>query len=117
MNNKIVLYSCAILFGTFISSISQVFLKKSSQKVYSSKIKEYLNPLVIISYSIFICATLLSILAYKIIPLSLGPVLESTSYIYVTVFGVLIFKETINRKKMFALFLIIGGIVCFSIIG
>ena len=117
MNSKLLIYSCAILFGTFISSVSQVLLKKSAEKKYTNKIKEYLNPLVIFSYMIFVAATFLSIFAYKVVPLSLGPVLEATSYIYVTIFGVLIFKEEINAKKLIALFMIIAGIICFSIFG
>lgn len=117
MNSKLLIYSCAILFGTFISSVSQVLLKKSAEKKYTNKIKEYLNPLVIFSYMIFVVATFLSIFAYKVVPLSLGPVLEATSYIYVTIFGVLIFKEEINAKKLIALFMIIAGIICFSIFG
>ena len=55
--------------------------------------------MVIIAYGIFFAATILSIMAYKGIPLSMGPVLEATSYIYVTFFGVKIFKESINKKK------------------
>ena len=39
----------------------------------------------------FVGCTFLTMLAYKGIPLSLGPVLEATSYLYVTVFGVTIF--------------------------
>lgn len=53
-------------------------------KQYESKIKEYMNPLVIIAYIMFVGTTFLSIIAYKGIPLSMGPILEATSYIYVT---------------------------------
>ena len=56
-------------------------------------------------------ATLCSVIAYRGVPLSLGPVLEATSYIYVTIFGVKIFHEKVNRKKILALALIIAGIV------
>lgn len=117
MNRTIVTYSSFILFGTFISAISQVLLKKAAQREYGSKIKEYLNPLVIIAYTIFVLTTLLSILAYKGIPLSMGPVLEATSYIYVTIFGVKIFGEKITKKKIIALIMIIAGIMIYSIAG
>lgn len=116
MTKTVLLYSCFILFGTFISSVSQVILKKSAMKTYDSKIKEYLNFPVIFSYGVFVCATLLTILAYKEVPLSMGPVLEATSYIYVTIFGVTIFKEKINAKKICALALIIGGILVYSLL-
>ena len=115
MNTELLLYSLFILIGTFISSIAQVMLKKASQKEYSSPIREYLNPLVIFAYVIFFGSTFLSIFAYKVVPLSWGPILESTSYIYITVFGVIFFKEKINKRKILALGLIIVGIVVYSL--
>ena len=117
MNNQLILYSCFILFGTFISAVSQVMLKKATQKTYDSPIKEYLNPLVICAYGIFFLATLCTILAYKVVPLSMGPILEATSYIYVTLFGVMIFKEGIGRRKITALILIITGIIVYTLFG
>lgn len=117
MSKKVLLYSLLLLFGVFISSISQVLLKKSALKKYDSKLKEYLNPLVIISYTIFIISTFLSIFAYKGIPLSMGPVLEATSYFYVTFFGITIFKEKMNINKIVALLLIITGICIYSFLG
>ena len=87
MTKTVALYSLFILFGTFISAISQVMLKKAAMKTYPSKIREYLNPLVLSAYLIFIVATLCSVIAYRGVPLSLGPVLEATSYIYVTISG------------------------------
>lgn len=115
MDKTTLLFSCILLFGVFISAISQVMLKKAAQKTYSSPIKEYLNPLVIFAYVIFVGTTFLSIIAYKGIPLSLGPVLEATSYIYVTIFGVKIFGEKINRKKIMALGIIIVGIIIYAL--
>lgn len=115
MNRTVLLYSLFVLFGTFISAISQVMLKKAAMKHYDSKIKEYLNPLVFFAYVIFVIATFCTIFAYKGIPLSLGPVLEATSYIYVTIFGVRIFHEQVNKRKIIALILIISGIIVFSL--
>lgn len=114
MDKTVLAYSCVLLFGVFVSAISQVMLKKAALKEYDSRIKEYLNPLVIFAYVMFVGTTLLSILAYRGIPLSMGPILEATSYIYVTFFGVVIFKERIGAKKIIALALIILGICIFS---
>ena len=117
MNKTVLLYSCVLLLGVFISAISQVMLKKAAMKKHDSVIKEYLNALVIFAYVLFVGTTFLSILAYKGIPLSMGPILEATSYIYVTIFGVVIFKEKMNLKKVVALGLIIVGIVVYAIAG
>ena len=117
MNKTVLLYSCVLLLGVFISAMSQVMLKKAAMKKHDSVIKEYLNALVIFAYVLFVGTTFLSILAYKGIPLSMGPILEATSYIYVTIFGVVIFKEKMNLKKVVALGMIIVGIVVYAIAG
>lgn len=108
------LYAGVLLVGVFISAVSQVMLKKAAMRSYENKLLEYLNPLVIFAYVLFVGSTLLTVVAYKGIPLSLGPVLEATSYIYVTIFGVLIFKEKMNKKKVVALILILAGIITYS---
>ena len=114
--SKTVIYACILLLGVFISAISQVILKKSALKKYDSKIKEYMNPMVIFAYMLFVGTTFLSIIAYRVIPLSMGPILKATSYIYITIFGVKIFKETINRKKVIALACIVSGIIIYAIL-
>ena len=117
MDRPIHLYAGLLLLGVFLSAISQVMLKKAALRQYSSKLREYLNPLVIVAYTIFVGTTFLSIYAYKGIPLSMGPVLEATSYIYVTVFGATIFKEKLNKRKLVGLALIIAGIIIYSLLG
>lgn len=117
MNKTLLIYALIMMLGTFISAVSQVILKKAAGKTYENKIREYLNVPVMAAYSIFVVATLLSVFAYKVVPLSMGPILESTSYIYVTVFGVTIFKEKLTVRKSIALLLIILGIVIYSIFG
>ena len=117
MNPTELMYSGILLLGVFLAAISQVMLKKAAAKKYGSFIKEYLNPLVVCAYFIFFVTTLLSVYAYKGIPLSMGPILEATSYIYVTLFGVKIFGEKFNKKKLLALAFIIGGILVYSLLG
>ena len=117
MDKREIFYASVLLIGVFISAISQVMLKKAAMKTYASPIREYLNPLVIFAYVLFVGTTVLSVLAYKGIPLSMGPILEATSYLYVTVFGVLIFHEKLNRKKVLALVLILSGIAVYSLFG
>lgn len=43
------------MFSVLISSFSQVLLKIAANKKYDSRIKEYLNPIVITAYGIFFC--------------------------------------------------------------
>ncbi len=108
------LYTCVLLTGVFLGSVSQVMLKKAAMRVWPSSIQEYLNPTVISAYVIFVGTTLLSVLAYRGIQVSLGAVLESTSYLYVTAFGVLLFHEQLTERKVIALILILGGIAIYA---
>ncbi len=114
MNEKI-LFSLIFIIGVFISSISQIILKKSADREYPSKIREYLNVRVIFSYIIFFGATLCSILAYTKIPLSLGPVLESSGYFFVAVLSYIFLKEKISKQKMLGLSIIIIGIIIYAL--
>lgn len=110
-------YIAISLSSIFVASLSQVLLKKAAMKQYDSFLQEYLNPLVIFAYFFFFTTTVLGVFAYKGIPVSLGPVLETTSYFYVTFFGVIIFKEKLNKKKIFALALIITGVLIYALLG
>ena len=76
-----------------------------------------LNLPVIAAYSIFVLATFLTIFAYRSVPLSMGAVLEATSYLYVTFFGVTIFKEKLTRRKVIALACILSGIAVYALLG
>lgn len=117
MTETELIYSSVLLIGVFVSAVSQVMLKKAALREYDSPIKEYLNPLVIFAYVLFVGCTLLTVFAYRGIPLSWGPVLEATSYIYVTVFGVIFFQEKITPKKLLALVLIVTGIIVYAALG
>lgn len=90
-------------------------LKKATFKEYDSKLKEYLNPLVIGAYFIFFIATVITIVALKYVPLSLAPVLESISYIFICILGSVFLGEKIDKKKLKGMSIIILGILVFSI--
>jgi multidrug transporter EmrE-like cation transporter len=115
MSEKLLPYVLIALSGTLISAISQVMLKKSANKQYESVLAEYLNPLVIFAYVLFVGASLASTIAFKEVPLSMGPILDSTGYLYVTFFGVTIFHEHVDRRKLLALAIIIAGIAIYSL--
>lgn len=115
MNEVNWVYALILVSGVLISSVSQILLKKSANIDHGSFIKEYLNPIVVISYLIFFAATILSVFAYKGIPLSMGMILDSTGYIFITVLSVIFLKERPTVKKIVALAVIITGIVIYSL--
>ncbi|MEG0323375.1 MAG: multidrug ABC transporter [Raoultibacter sp.] len=111
----IIPYIFLAALAVFISSVSQVLLKKEAMKEHPSVWSEYANPLVIIAYALMLVTTLMLVISFRGIPLSMGPVIEATSYLYVTIFGVVIFKEKLGRKKVFALALILLGIGLYAL--
>ncbi len=115
MSREMLPYLFIGFFSVFVSSVSQTVLKKASLREHGSFLKEYLNLPVILAYGMFFGSTLLTMLAYKKLPLSMSPAFESSSYIFVTIFGVTIFKEKVGRRKLFALFLILLGIIIFTL--
>ena len=117
MNKEIIIYSCLLLLGVFIASVAQIFLKKSALKEHKKAINEYFNWQVFIGYGLMFASTVFSILAYKIIPISLGVILDATGYLFVTIFGVCIFKEHISKKRLCALGLIVSGIMVYTLCG
>lgn len=97
-----------------VSSFSQILLKKSAKKTYSSAIKEYLNPFVIIGYGMMFASMLLTIFAYKnSLEYKEGPVIESVGYVLVMFLSLIFFGEKITKKKLIGNALIILGIFIF----
>ena len=103
------------LFSVIISSFSQVLLKIAANKTYPSRIREYLNPIVICAYGIFFLSTLLTMYALRVVPYSYSPIVESTSYIFIPVFGVLMLKERISRRRLLGIGIMLIGIIVFAL--
>lgn len=108
-------YVLLYLASTFLSSVSQVLLKKAAMREHKNLLAEYTDWRVILGYGLFVGCTLLTMLAYRGVPLNVGPVLEATGYLYVTVFGVTIFHERMNSQKAAALALILLGIAVYAL--
>ena len=115
MNQAQLPYVLLYLCSTFLSSVSQVLLKKAAMREHTSLVAEYTDWRVILGYGLFVGCTLLTMLAYKGVPLNIGPVLEATGYLYVTIFGVTIFHEKMNPKKIAALVMIVAGILVYAL--
>ena len=95
-------YIVLFLFSVFISSVSQILLKSSAKQQHEKSWKDYLNWKVIVAYGVF---------AYRYVPLSMGPILEASGYLFVAVLGYFILKERIGKRKWLGLSLILAGIV------
>ena len=113
--NKTWPYILLFVFSVFISSISQIILKKSANKTHKNRLAEYLNVYVVGAYGLFFTSTLLTILAFKHISLSFGPILESLGYIFVLVMGSLFLNEKIKRNHLIGFLFIITGVIIYTV--
>ena len=113
--NNVLIYSGIYILGVIISALAQVLLKKSANIERENKLKEYLNFKTIFAYAIFFGATLCTVFAYKYVPLSMGPILGTTEYIFVAILSYWLLKEKISKKKLIGLITIVIGVLIFSI--
>ena len=117
MSREQLIFSCVFIGSVFISSVSQILLKKSANRNYDSVIKEYLNPLVIIAYAMFFCSMLLTMYCYRYVDVSAGQILESAGYVFVAVLGFLFLREKFTKKKIIGMLVLLCGIAVFSLGG
>ncbi len=108
-------FSLVYLAAVFVSSVSQVLLKRSANAEHGGRWREYFNVRVVAAYGLFFLATLITVTALRYIPVSLGTVLESTGYLYVTVLGIVFLKEKVSGRKWLGLAVIVAGILIYSI--
>lgn len=109
------LYTGFLFLSVIISAFSQVLLKKSALKTYSSAIREYLNPYVVSGYAVFFVAVFLDMLALKKVPVSYIPIMESSSYVFIIIFSKIFFNERISKRRMLAIAVIVAGVAVYLI--
>ncbi len=108
-------FSFLLYIGSaFLVAVAQVLLKLSANKTYPTRLKEYLNPLVLSGYFLFTISLIVTVLAYRYLPLSTAKMLDSTTYIFVSILGYYFLKERLQKKQIFGLFVLILGIFVFS---
>ena len=104
-----------MIFSAFLAACSQVFLKKSADTTYTSKLREILNFKVVLSYGILLSTMILNVYAFRFLPYKIGPVLNSLSYFFVFILSYLFFKEKITIRKIVGIGLIIFGIIIYNV--
>lgn len=108
-------YVFLLIASVLIASCSQIILKKSASKKYSSIIREYLNVRVIVGYGMMFISTILTIFAFKGLDYKNGPIIESLGYIFIMFLSRIFLKEKITKKKVIGNTLILLGILVFYI--
>ena len=108
-------YYLLMLASVCVASSSQILLKKSALKNYSSVIREYLNPYVITGYGMLFLSMVMTITVYGGIEYKRVPVIESVGYVIVMVLSRLFFGEKITKNKLMGTILILAGVIVFNL--
>lgn len=110
---SVALYICSVL----IASCSQILLKISANRTYPNRFREYWNVPVVTGYGLLAVSMLLTMIAYRGVPLSFGPVIEALGYVFVGILGYVFLREKLTGRKLAGMFLIIAGIIIIQTAG
>lgn len=102
-----------MLCGVIIAAFSQILLKTSANREYSTFWKQYLNWRVITGYLMLLASMLFSVWAYSGMEYKYGPAIESIGFGLVTFLSWWLLKEKLTKKKIMGIAMIIGGLVVF----
>lgn len=115
MKTELLPYILLMVASILIAGFSQILLKKAAVKSYARWIDQYLNAPVIIAYGLFFGSTVFSMLSYRGLPLSATPVFNALSQIIVALLAFFMLGERPGKKRLLGLFIVILGIVIFSL--
>ncbi len=100
-----------VFLCTLTGAAAQVFLKLGATNIAHPRILQLITNIpLMMGYSLYGINTLLLALALRKAPLSLLYPIISLTYVWVTILGVLIFKETVNPFKIVGLCIVIAGV-------
>ena len=101
-----------LFVNAFLSSISQVLLKKAALQKHDSIISQYLNVYVIAGYGLFFLVLSLNVFVMKYLNMSIVSIFSEAMPLIMTMFlGALLFNERINKYKIISIIMILIGIV------
>lgn len=109
------IYFWIYILTVFLSSFSQILLKKGAMNNYPNKIREYVNVFVISGYMLMLVSMILTIVAYKGVEYKSGMIIESLGNVLVLILSYFFFKEKIGINKIVGIFLILCGFFIFYI--
>lgn len=111
---EVLTFYILVAIGVFLSSCSQILLKKSAQRDHPSKVSEILNKQVIIAYSVFFISVIFNVIALRHgVNVKDLPILEALGYVFVPILSLVFLKEKITKRSAWALLVILCGIVVF----
>ncbi|MGC9090014.1 MAG: multidrug transporter [Caldisericia bacterium] len=114
----IFIYIFLIILSALFVSIAQVLFKKEAkQKITNIKnlIDFAKNKTFIYGASLYLLSLIIYLFSLKHLPLSVGYPLFASSFLFITLFSYLKFKETITKRRIAGVLFIIIGIIIISL--
>ncbi|HOW14885.1 EamA family transporter [Methanosarcina sp.] len=112
MTSLSILYLVSVIVFT---GSSQVLLKMGANRANKKKfIVAYANPYTFTAYSLYMLTTILTVYALKNIPLNLFYASTSLKFVLILILSRLMLREKINSRKVFAVLLIVAGVIVFN---
>ncbi len=105
-------YYLVIVLVVILSTAAQLLMKRSAAKPHRSLLFEYLNPVVLSGYALFLTGTIINLYVLRHVKLAVASALiESLSFILAIVTGRIFFKERLTRRKILGSAVILAGVM------
>ena len=109
MNQAQLPYVLLYLCSTFLSSVSQVLLKKAALREHKSVLAEYTDWRVILGYGLFVGWQQV----IKHLPLTIAYANKAVTVVWGILLGLAVFGEAVTPRQVIGAVIIICGIVLF----
>lgn len=108
------IYYLLVIFSVFAAACAQMLLKQGARKQYATLWRQYANIWVIGGYLIMGGCMLLNVfcLSRGVLVKEIGAI-ESVSYLFVPLLSWMFFKESMTKRKVGAVAIIMVGVVVF----
>ena len=110
------MYYILVILSVFLAACAQMLLKQGARQQYAKLWRQYANGWVIGGYAIMFGTMLMNIFAMsRGVQVKEVSIIESMSYLFVPVLSFFIFKEKLTWRKIFAIAIIITGVIMFFV--
>lgn len=110
------MYYLLVISSVFLAACAQMLLKQGARQQYANWWRQYANGWVIGGYAIMFGTMVLNIFSMsKGVQIKELSIIESMSYLFVPALSFLIFKEKLTWRKIFAIAIIITGVIVFFV--
>ena len=101
------------LFAVVVAGFGQIALKKAALDKNCSLLRQYTNTYIVIGYFLLLVSMGMASIAYRGIPLKVGPVLDSLGFVLVPVLSWIFFDEKLTKAKGIGFLIIVCGVLIF----